>query len=76
LQGLQVPSVVVQEAGRSFGPASEVIAEINDRVLMYLEAPVKRVSMYDLTLPLFGREQLYMPSRDLIRSAILETLEF
>ncbi len=68
--------VVIQEAGRSFGPASEVIAEINDRALMYLEAPVKRVTMYDTTLPLFGRELMYMPSQAQIKRAVLETLDY
>lgn len=69
-------AVVVQEAHRSFGPASEIIAHINDRALMYLEAPVKRVTMYDVTMPLFGREMMYMPSRNQIRRAIQETLDF
>jgi len=68
--------VVVQEAHRSFGPASEIIAHINDRALMYLEAPVKRVTMYDITVPLFGRELLYLPSKSQIQRAIQETLDF
>ncbi len=68
--------VVVQEAHRSFGPASEIIAEINDRALMYLEAPVKRVTMYDTTMPLFGRELMYMPTKGQIQRAIQETLDF
>ncbi|GBE30541.1 MAG TPA: alpha-ketoacid dehydrogenase subunit beta [Bacteroidetes bacterium] len=68
--------VVVQEAHRSFGPASEIIAHINDRALMYLEAPVKRVTMYDTTVPLFGRELLYLPSKGHIRKAIQETIDF
>lgn len=66
--------VVVQEAQRSFGPASEVIAVINDQALMYLEAPVKRITMYDIPVPLFGREHLYMPSQKEIIRAIEETL--
>ncbi len=68
--------VVVQEAHRSFGPASEIIAHINDRALMYLEAPVKRVAMFDTTVPLFGRENLYLPTHGQIQRAIKETLVF
>jgi pyruvate dehydrogenase E1 component beta subunit len=68
--------VVIQEAQRSFGPASEIIAQINDRALMFLEAPVGRVTMYDVIMPLFGREHLYLPSRSKIGRAILETLKF
>ncbi len=68
--------VVVQEAHRSFGPASEIIATINDEALMYLEAPVARVTGYDVTMPYFGRENAYMPGADRIRRAILETLDY
>lgn len=68
--------VVVQEAQRSFGPASEIIALINDRALMYLEAPVNRVAMYDVVIPLFARENLYLPSKEKILGALEETLDF
>ena len=67
--------VIVQEAQRSFGPASEIIALINDYALMHLEAPVNRVTMYDIPVPLFGREQLYLPSRDRIYRAMIKTLD-
>ncbi|MFH1748488.1 MAG: alpha-ketoacid dehydrogenase subunit beta [Planctomycetota bacterium] len=68
--------VVVQEAPRSFSPASEIIATINDRALMYLEAPVRRVTGYDLTMPYFGRELAYLPTASRIRRAIEETIDF
>jgi pyruvate dehydrogenase E1 component beta subunit len=68
--------VVVQEAQQSFGPASEIIALINDHALMYLEAPVKRVTMADVVMPLFAREQMYLPSVSDISRAIVETLNF
>lgn len=68
--------VIVQEAQQSFGPASEIIALINDQALMYLEAPVDRVTMYDVIMPLFAREQMYLPSQDKIRRAIQKTLAF
>lgn len=68
--------VVVQEAVRSYGPASEVIAQINDRVLLYLEAPVKRITNYDVVTPMFGREMNYIPTPERIRRGIAETLDF
>ncbi|MDP8206429.1 MAG: alpha-ketoacid dehydrogenase subunit beta [Candidatus Electryonea clarkiae] len=68
--------VIVQEAQKTLGPASEIIARINDEVLMYLEAPVKRVSGYDVVMPYFGREKMYLPTMERIRRAIEETLEF
>ncbi len=68
--------VVVQEAPRSFSASSEIIADINDRALLYLEAPVKRVTHYDVVTPAFARENLYLPSEAQIRRAIEETLDF
>jgi pyruvate dehydrogenase E1 component beta subunit len=68
--------VVVQEAPRSFGVASEIIAFINDRTLLALEAPVRRVTNYDVVTPYFGRELLYLPDAQRIREAIEETLDY
>src|SRR5262245_43058930 len=68
--------VIVQEAPRTFGAAAEIIAQLNDHVLLDLEAPVKRVTGYDVVTPFFGRELMYMPSTGRVRRAIEETLEF
>lgn len=68
--------VVVQESPRTLGPGSEVVARINEDALMHLEAPVKRVSGYDVVTPYFGRENLYIPSADRVRAGIEEVLDF
>jgi pyruvate dehydrogenase E1 component beta subunit len=68
--------VVVQESPRSFGAASEVIARINDDALMYLQAPVARVTGFDVVTPYFGRENLYLPDAARVRRAIEGTLDF
>ena len=68
--------VVVQEAPRSFGVASEIIARLNDDVLLYLEAPVKRLTGYDVVTPYFGREKSYIPPVSRIVRGLRETLEF
>jgi pyruvate dehydrogenase E1 component beta subunit len=68
--------VIVQEAPKSFGPASEIIARINDEALLYLEAPVKRLTGYDVVTPYFGREQSYIPTADRVARGIAETLDF
>lgn len=68
--------VVVQEAVKSFSVASEIVARINDQALLHLEAPVKRVTGYDLVTPYFGREPGYIPSPGRIRRAIEQTLDF
>jgi len=68
--------VVVQEAPRSFGVSSEITARINDDVLLYLEAPVNRVTNYDVATPYFGRELMYIPDQERITKSIEETLDF
>ncbi len=68
--------VIVQEAVRSFGPASEIIARINDHALMYLEAPVARVTGFDVVTPNFFREKMYVPTVERISDALNQTLDF
>jgi len=68
--------VVVQEAPRSFEVSSEVVARINDQALLYLEAPIKRVTGYDVVTPYFGRELMYIPDQKRIAQGIEETLDF
>ncbi len=68
--------VIAQEAPRNLGVAAEVIARINDGALLYLEAPVKRVTGFDVNTAYFGREQLYFPDVKQLVQAIEETLDF
>jgi pyruvate dehydrogenase E1 component beta subunit len=68
--------VIAQEAPKSFGVASEIIASVNDKTLLYLEAPARRVTGYDVVTPYFGRELLFIPSAGRIARAVEETLDF
>ncbi len=68
--------VIVQEAHRTLGPASEISARIMDEAILHLEAPVKRITAPDVITPLLAREQAYMPDTNLIAEGIQETLEW
>jgi len=68
--------VVVQEAPRNLGISSEIVARINDNALLYLEAPVGRVTGWDVVTPGFGREKLYLPNKSRIADALGSTLDF
>ncbi len=68
--------VIVQEAPKTGGFASEIIALINDRALLSLKAPVKRVSGYDVAMPLYKMENLYLPSVERIVDAVEETSSY
>ena len=68
-------AVVVAEAHRAFGPASEIVARIVDHAFFYLEAPVERVTGYDVPVPYFAREHDYLPGPDRIAAAARRVLE-
>ena len=68
--------VVLQEAPLTLGLASEIIAVINDRALLHLEAPVARVTQPDVITPYFGREGLYLPGPADVVRALEQTLAF
>lgn len=69
-------AVVVQEAPRTLGLGSEVVARINDDSLASLEAPVGRVTGYDVHVPLFARELDYLPDEARILDAAREALRY
>lgn len=54
-------AVIVHEAPRQAGFGAEIIALINEQALLYLEAPVVRVTGFDVTMPLFALEDYYLP---------------
>jgi pyruvate dehydrogenase E1 component beta subunit len=66
--------VVVHEAPRTGGMAAEIIAWINDEALYYLEAPVERVTGYDVPFPLFAREEEYLPDAERVAAGIERAL--
>lgn len=55
-------AVVIHEAPRSFGPGAEIITRLMEGAFYYLEAPIERVTGYDLIIPYFSREKWYMPN--------------
>jgi pyruvate dehydrogenase E1 component beta subunit len=66
--------VVVHEAPRSFGPGAEVMARLVEKSFFYLEAPIRRVTGFDVVIPLYQREKEYLPGVDRIVRAARETL--
>ena len=68
--------VIVHEAPRTLGVGAEIIARINEKALMDLKAPVKRVTGYDVTTPLPKLEEYFFPTPERIITAIKETMNF
>lgn len=69
-------AVVIHEGPRSCGIGAEVVARIVEKSLLSLEAPVVRVTGYDVQFPYFAREQAFLPNADRITHAAREVLAF
>ncbi|MFT8317253.1 MAG: alpha-ketoacid dehydrogenase subunit beta [Sporolactobacillus sp.] len=69
-------AVVVQEAQKQAGIASHIIAEINDKALLYLEAPVGRVYAPDTVFPFAAAEDAWLPNEKDILDKVKETVNF
>jgi pyruvate dehydrogenase E1 component beta subunit len=54
-------AVIVHEAPRSFGPGAEIVARLMEGAFYFLEAPIERVTGFDLVIPYFSREKSYLP---------------
>jgi pyruvate dehydrogenase E1 component beta subunit len=69
-------AVVVHEAPRSFGAGAEIAATILEGAFLSLEAPVRRVTGYDVSFVGFARERANVPDVPRVVAAARETLAF
>ncbi len=68
--------VIVHEAPRSFGVGAEIAALVGERSLIYLLAPIQRVTSYDIVPPLYKLEPYNYPNSERVVRAIHKTMEF
>ncbi len=63
-------AIVVQEAQRQAGIAATVVAEITERAILSLDAPVLRVAAADTVFPFSEAESVWLPNvKDIIETA-------
>ena len=63
-------AIVVQEAQKQAGIAANVVAEINDRAILSLEAPVLRVTAADTVFAFSQAETVWLPNyKDVLETA-------
>lgn len=67
--------VIVHEAARSGGLGAEIAANLAERGIYSLLAPLQRVTGYDVVIPLARLEYQYLPSVERIVAAVRTTLE-
>lgn len=68
--------VIVHEAARTGGFGAEIAACVAEHGLMWLLAPIERVTGYDTVVPLPRLEQHYMPSTERIIAAVRRACAF
>ena len=68
--------VIAHEAPRTCGVGAEIAAIVAEKGIYDLKGPIRRISGYDVIMPLFRREMDYMPSvskiADMIRASVSE----
>ncbi|MGM0837453.1 MAG: alpha-ketoacid dehydrogenase subunit beta [Bacillota bacterium] len=63
-------AIVVQEAQKQAGIGAQIVAEINDRAILSLEAPVLRVAAPDTVFPFSQAENVWLPNhKDVLETA-------
>ncbi|EGQ0294694.1 alpha-ketoacid dehydrogenase subunit beta [Staphylococcus pseudintermedius] len=68
--------IVVQEAQKQAGVGANVVAELSERAILSLEAPIGRVAAPDTIYPFTQAENVWLPNKTDIVEQAKKTLEF
>jgi len=68
--------VIVHEAPKTCGLGAEIIALINEKALLSLQAPIERVTGFDIPVPLPKTEHYYLPNPKRIATAVKKVMSF
>ena len=66
----------MHEAPRTAGLGAEVSSLIHERAMLDLDAPVGRVTGFDVPFPQFANENDYLPSVSRIVAGAVKVLDF
>ncbi|WP_372633427.1 alpha-ketoacid dehydrogenase subunit beta [Cohnella sp.] len=69
-------AIVVQEAQKTSGAAAEIVAQINEKAILHLEAPVLRVAGPDTVYPFAQIEDVWLPTPARIVKTANQVLQF
>ncbi len=68
--------IIIHEAARTCGVGAEISAQIAEKALLSLRAPVQRLTGYDVTMPYFQLEKQYFPSVNNIITTVKNLMEY
>ena len=69
-------AAVVHEAPKTGGLGAEIAATIQEEALLYQEAPIGRITGFDVQYPLYALEDYYLPEAARIEHGIKAVIEF
>ncbi len=69
-------AMVVHEAPKTVGFGAEIASRIQEKAILHMEAPVERVTSYDVPYPLYSLEDYYMPDKKRVLNGLQNVLEF
>lgn len=68
--------LIVHEAPRTCGFGAEIIAQINEKAFLHMEAPVVRVTGFDVPFPMYKLENYYLPDENRILKGVEKVMKF
>jgi pyruvate dehydrogenase E1 component beta subunit len=68
--------VIVHEAAKTCGVGAEISASLAEEAMLYLKAPIMRVTGYDAVIPLPKLEDYYMPTVGRIKRSMDEIMKY
>jgi len=69
-------AVVVHEAPRMAGLGAEIVSTLQEEAILKLEAPIERVTGFDVPFPLYQLEEHYLPGASRIADAVRRVAAF
>lgn len=68
--------LIIHEAPKTGGLGAELAALINEHAFLFLEAPITRVTGYDVPVPMYALEDAFRPDVERVSQAMQEVLAF
>ncbi len=68
--------VIIHEAAKTCGVGAEIAAQVAEKGLLFLAAPIQRVTGFDTVMPYYKLENYYLPSVKRIVAHVNKVMEF
>lgn len=68
--------IIIHEAAKTGGVGAEIAAQLAEKSITSLLAPIQRVTGYDTVMPMFKNEHFYIPTAQRIINSAIKTMEY